>query len=246
MEFVEKIKKKIICLFFDPITNDEHYSKLFRSFFILGFLSQENSKVKNFVNGAKIAFIFFNIVFGFSKNIPQSLFLANKIAAATAIMMTIRIAILTFDFIWIFINQALYKDMIDCFGNMQETNNVAFLKISSLCNKLIRAYRLLYIIISSSLLMMNSFLTENPDYILPTLYNNLAAPWFIYPINLIHFVVIIYITVSIDLLPIITILKQEALVVALSTKVKKLTCGNVAENEKTLDDCFVLHIKIVK
>lgn len=246
MEFVEKIKKKFLFIFCDSITNDEHYSKLFRSFFIFGFLSNERSKVRSFVNGAKIALIFFNIVFGFSKNITKSLLHANNASAVTAIMMTVRIIILTIDFIWIFINQSLYKDMMEGFCSMLDKNNVAYLKIFPLCTKLIRAYRVLYIIISSSLLAINTFLNKNSGYILPTMYNELAAPWIIYPINLTHYIAIMYITVSIDLLPIITILKQEALVVLLSAKVKNLTCGNVVENEKALDECIDLHVIIVK
>jgi hypothetical protein len=78
---------------------------------------------------------------------------------------------------------------------------------------------------------------------MPNEYNWLS---FMFAVYFFHILIYINGAISLELLPIISILKLEGLVELLCRKMKIVTRGNVEENERKLNECIKLHVKILK
>jgi hypothetical protein len=118
-----------------------------------------------------------------------------------------------------------------------------------LCGDAIKVNRGVFGLIFLVLVFFNVFCYEKIRFFLPVVYESQETyNWFslVYFFHVCHCVVYINGVVSIELLPIISVLKLEGLVASLCRRMEEMTSGNLRENERKLDECIKFHVKVLK
>jgi hypothetical protein len=139
------------------------------------------------------------------------------------------------------------RKMIRNFHELEDSNGDQ--ETEQLCEKAIRACRRVYECIVVVLVLFNVFLYEKVQFFLPVVYESHDTyNWFsfVYFIHAFHCVVYVNGVVSIELLPVISVLKLERLVALLCRRMKEVTSADLRENERKLDECIKFHVKVLK
>lgn len=239
MKVWNKIKLFYKTQFNQRVTRDEHFNVLLRIFFILGFYSERKSASKIMFLLLKFTFIFLIILVGCIKNLFDSNAEGSRI---TSIVILFRFVILTSEFISIVMQQTRIKAMVEDFS----AANVQDKTINELCSKAIRSYRRLFMAVGICLTVVHGILSENVHGFMPAVYNEFAQGYLMFLVNLIHYIVLVNLTIAIDLIPTVSILKLQAIVISLCTQTKEVTSGSIDSNEKRLDECISLHVDVIK
>lgn len=225
------------------ITKDEQFNKILRVFFIFGFFRQKSLKFR--LSPIISCLIFVNIFLGCWKNLIESLRNKKLVNSLLAIAITLRaISVISECALFVF-HQSLIISMIDELYNLNDQDNAISKTFTKLCSKLIRTYRSLFLIISVGLITVNLFLNSEFQSIVPVFIHCFGNHYLNFFLSFAQFFIFLYIVISLDLLPIISVLKLEALVAVLCNQLKLLTTSSLTENEKKLKKCIELHIKII-
>lgn len=118
--------------------------------------------------------------------------------------------------------------------------------ISELCDKAIKAFRLIFFVASTCLILVNVSSSDAPYFIVPMYFNYFGNPYLLFATNVAHYYLLVLIVISIELLPIISVLKLGGLVAVLCDQLKELNSTNLDENERNLDECIELHSNIIR
>lgn len=239
MRMWNKIKLLYNSHFNQRITLDAHFDILLRIFYVFGFFDENNSYPRIIFSMFKFALIFFTIILGCIENLFNS-FVDLQISFNLAPII-FRAMVLTSEFISTVVQQAKIRSMI---SDLAKTN-VQNESINALCSKLIKVFRGVTSFTAILLAIVNGILRDEVQYIMPAIYNSLGKNYLIFTINLIHYIVIIQFVISLDLFPVFSILKLQAIVISLCAKIKHVTSGSKEENEKSLDECIELHADVI-
>lgn len=222
---------------------DEHFNKLLRCLYIFGFITQNNSK-RRFMS---IVFylIFMNIYFGCWKALLESLKSKKFVDSLLAMAITLRITSVISECASVVFHQSLIISIVDKLYELNNQDNAILKTFRDLCSKLIKAYTLILVIISACLVIVNVFFNREFHTIIPAFFNRFGHPYVNFFLSFAQFFIFVSIVISLDLMPIISVLKVEALVATLCDQLKHLTSTNLPENEKKLKKCIKLHIKII-
>jgi hypothetical protein len=140
------------------------------------------------------------------------------------------------------------RKMIRNFHELQK-NGGEIGECKRLCERAIEFCRRIFIFIFFILLGFNVFFYEKVQFFVPVIYEKQGIyDWIsiIYFIHVLHCIIYVYITISIELLPMISVLKLEGLVASLCRRMEEVTSGDLRENEQKLDECIKFHVKVLK
>jgi hypothetical protein len=153
--------------------------------------------------------------------------------------------IVTVDFIWFVVNESKLKAMIQSFRSSIYKNEDVSKHFGNLCMKIIKFYWTLNLILVLVAIVLYTIFSERIICILPAFYEDYGEEHLIFGINLVHSAIFLPLVISVDLLPIIGILKFEAVVKSFCIKMESLTNGSLAKNEQNLDRYIKIHIDII-
>jgi hypothetical protein len=162
-------------------------------------------------------------------------------------MFLLRYTIFVSELISFFIKKDKVIQMIEIFCDLEDTSVND--ERNKLCVGITQRFKRAYAIITVLLTILNVFVYEKVQFFVPVVYE--AADkysWFsfVHLFYLHHCAAFITIAISIDVLPIISVLKLEGLVASLCRRIEEVTSGNLRENEQKLDDCIKFHVKVLK
>lgn len=245
MKFLRKVQEFLKLRLSISFTEDDHYNKALRSIYFFGFFEENVNLKQKLTSLAFFAAIFLNVYLGCVKQLYESLTATEVLKSTGAVVIFFRHTIFLGEFVSFIAHQTCIREMIKVFHDLKSSREQ---KSSKFCDKLIKAYRVLYLVVITIFSIFNIFLSDRVKFFLPTIYESAARGlWFpvIYFFHIIHFIIYILVVISIDLLPIVSILKLQGLVPLLCEKVKEVTNGNKSENEKNLDECISFHVEII-
>lgn len=220
-------------------TKVEHYNKILRSLYFIGFYDQSFTVKRKILNFILFSTIFLNVYIGCWNRLYSS-------KSIGSIFLVSRGTIFCCELLSCLLQQSEIAKMIEVFRELGDPCEVFFNK---LCSELIKAYRVAVIVVVIAFLILNIISTGQVSFFLPTLYENIAHGFgfpLVYFIHILHCIIYILVVISIDLLLVISVIKLQGLVGLLCQKMKGVTDGDQFENEKKLDDCMFLHVKVIE
>jgi hypothetical protein len=224
---------------------DDHYNKALRSFFLLGFY-QKFSRIQSILRFSVTFFVFGSIFAGSIQNFLNSWHSKNIPKSVVAATLLFRHAVIFSEVLSFQRKTMKIRRMIRNFYELGGSKNS---ECSEICAKIIKRIRRIFTALVPAIMIYNSFIIKKNKYFVPVFYR----PWeatdgfsFTYFVYVLHCLVYAQGVISVELLPIISVLKLEGLVVSLCSQMKEITSGTPLENEKKLNRCIKFHVEILK
>jgi hypothetical protein len=245
MEILKLAWKVLKFRFTATFTRDQQFNKTLRSFFILGFY-QSHSRWQG-IFSFFITFLIFGTVFlGSSMRFFKSLSSEKTEMKLIASMFVLRHLIVFCELLSFRARKTEIAEMIDNFHDLEDAEGD---KCRKICDSIIRKFRKGFMAITLTLTFCNMIFFEKVLFLLPVAYEKADTYDFFSFICLVYFIhIVTYISgaISMELLPVISILKLEGLVTSLCAKIKDVTSRNLRENERKLDECMEYQAKVLK
>jgi hypothetical protein len=228
-----------------PFTRDQHFNRALRSFFVLGFY-QKSSKTKSISSILTVVLVFGSMYSGCILRLYRTLKTDNSrklLAAATPLL---RFTIVMSELLSFHAKKMKIKRMIRNFHEMKDKRGSKYKK---LCGRIITSITIMFCFSITLHSFLNVFVNEKVHFYLPVIYEQQGIyDWssLIYLVYVLHCILFASGVVSIELLPIVSVLKLEGLVASLCCRMEEMTSGDLGENERKLDECIKFHVKVLK
>jgi hypothetical protein len=247
MERIKLLWKLLKFRFTAPFTRDQHFNKTLRNFFVLGFY-QKFTRVRAISSFVITVLVFSTVFIGTSFRLIKALNDRNLGDSLSIVMFLLRQSIIISELVSFHAKKMKIRKMIRYFHELANVKGGE--DREKLFDRIIKAFNGVYVANMLVLyLVVNVLIYDKVHFFIPVVYE--AADkysWFsfMYFVYFLHCVVFITIVISIDVLPIISVLKLEGLVASLRRKMEEMTSGDLRENEQKLDDCIKFHVKVLK
>lgn len=237
-KLVPKFKLFILAHSDYPQTSDKHFNKLLRVFYFLGFYHKKSSQRRKIFEFFMFSIIFMNTLFSFIID----LYYADKkdVKIIASVLFMLRNVIVNSELIYLIIKQTQLRNMIEDFHSCLSVDGAVSEPASVLCDKLIAKYKIFILVPATILILTTTILSIQNNCAAPSLYKYCRWKSFIISLNSLCLEIGAIVVISTDLLPIISMLKLEAIVTILCRKIEKLD-----DNERNLDDCIQFHSRII-
>jgi hypothetical protein len=224
---------------------DQQFNKALRSFFVLG-LYQNFSRLQSLASILVITSVFGPFFVGSimkfyvcwqSNDIPKSVITA---------LMLIRHTVVFGEVLSFHVNKSKIRKMI---RNLHELEGSKESDSKNLCDWVIRHFRRNVTIWVLVIFLWNTLILRRNYFVVPVVYEtreNLDSLSILYGVYILHLLTYVQGLISVDLLPIISVLKLEGLLSSLCQRLMEITSKNQLENEKKLDRCIKFHVEILK
>lgn len=237
-KLVPKFKLFILAHSDYPSTSDKHFNKLLRVFYFLGFYHKKSTQRRKIFEFFMFSIIFMNTLFSFIIDLYYADKKVLKIIASVLFML--RNVIVNSELIYLIIKQTQLRNMIEDFHSCLSVDGAVSEPDSVLCDKLIAKYKIFILVPATILILTTTILSIQNNCAAPSLYKYCRWKSFIISLNSLCLEIGAIVVISTDLLPIISMLKLEAIVTILCRKIEKLD-----DNERNLDDCIQFHSRII-
>jgi hypothetical protein len=232
--------------FTTPFTRDQHFNKALRSLFVLGFY-QKFTRTRALLSFLMTIVIFGSIFFGCLKKFYESWHANDILSSVISAILLLRHSIIFSELLSFYAKKAKIKKMIRNFHEFQDMTQES--ECDKLCGESIQRVRRVFTAVVPIIVLYNAVIIGENNFVVPVIYGpaeSINSFPFSYLIYIIHALVFAQGVASIELLPIISVLKLEGLVASLCQKMKQVTSENFHENEKKLDSCIKFHVEILK